>query len=188
MTTDTTLVPTATKTPTRPRVYIASLADYNAGRLLGHWMDADQERDALHAQIRALLTESREDVAEEWAIHDHEGFGLWEPRKFESIDTVAAVARGIVEHGDVFAGLVSHLGTVEEAARFMEEAYGGAWDSLADYAASFVEDVYSGELRELPEFIRSHIDYEAIGDDLEMGGDVFTIVCGGSVHVFSSCL
>lgn len=176
----------ATRTTTRPRVYIASLADYNAGRLLGHWMDADQEPADLHEQIRALLAESSEMVAEEWAIHDYEGFGPWEPREYESIDTVAAVARGIAEHGEVFAALVSHLGSVEEANRYIDGAYCGAWDSLADYAASFVEEVYSGELRELPEFIRYHIDYEGIGDDLEMGGDIFTVSCGGAVHVFSS--
>lgn len=178
----------ATRTPTTPRVYIASLADYNAGRLLGHWMDANQDPEDLHKQILALLAESTELVAEEWAIHDYEGFGTWEPREYESMDTVSAVARGITEHGEVFGALVSHLGTVEEANRYMDGAYCGAWDSVADYAASLVDDVYAGELRELPNFIRSRIDYEGIGDDLEMGGDIFTVSCGGAVHVFSSYL
>ncbi|MEK6703818.1 MAG: antirestriction protein ArdA [Planctomycetota bacterium] len=188
MTTNTTTESTTTTTCTRPRIYVASLADYNAGRLHGHWMDADQEPADLHAQIRALLAESREPIAEEWAIHDHEGFGAWRPGEFESIDTVSAVACGIVEHGEMFAALVSHLGTVEEAARYLADGYHGAWDSVAEYAQGFVDDLYSGELRELPDFIRYRIDYEGIGDDLELGGDIFTVACGGSIHVFSSCL
>jgi hypothetical protein len=30
----------ADKPPTTPRIYVASLADYNAGRLHGSWLDA----------------------------------------------------------------------------------------------------------------------------------------------------
>jgi antirestriction protein len=87
-----------------PRVYIASLSDYNAGWLLGRWIDAAQEPEAIHEEIRAMLGTSSEPVAEEWAVHDYEGFGLWSPGEYESVETLSAVARLIAEHGEVFGG------------------------------------------------------------------------------------
>src|SRR5436189_4774564 len=60
-----------------PRIYAATLSDYNAGRLHGAWIDADQDPEELQAEIDAMLAKSAEPVAEEWAIHDYEGFGLF---------------------------------------------------------------------------------------------------------------
>lgn len=42
-----------------PRIYVASLADYNAGNLHGVWIDADQDPDAIHEEIRAMLRASK---------------------------------------------------------------------------------------------------------------------------------
>ena len=58
-----------------PRIYVASLADYNSGRLRGRWIDADQPAEAIREQIVEMLAESNEPIAEEWAIHDYENFG-----------------------------------------------------------------------------------------------------------------
>jgi hypothetical protein len=46
-----------------PRIYVASLSDYNAGRLLGRWIDADQPAEAIHEQIAQLLAESNQPIA-----------------------------------------------------------------------------------------------------------------------------
>ena len=35
--------------PDAPHIYVASLADYNAGRLVGRWIDADQDTDTTGA-------------------------------------------------------------------------------------------------------------------------------------------
>ena len=67
---------TTPQTPGRtikPRIYVASLSDYNAGRLLGRWIDADLEAEANNAEISAMLAESREYPAEARALHDYEG-------------------------------------------------------------------------------------------------------------------
>ena len=173
----------------RPRIYVASLSDYNAGRLHGRWIDADQPSDDIRAEIAAMLAESREPVAEEWAIHDYENFGGLRLSEWEDLDRVSEVAKLIGEHGVLFAKLLSHFGgasDVEEARRHMEEAYRGAFDSLADYAAELAEDCYGDAMSALPEFLRYHIDYDGIARDLELGGDVFTVECGGKVHVFSA--
>ncbi len=56
------------------RIYVACLASYNNGILFGQWIDATQELDDLYAELRAMLKASPIPDAEEWAIHDYEGF------------------------------------------------------------------------------------------------------------------
>lgn len=174
-----------------PRIYVSSLADYNSGYYLGRWIDADQPADVIREAITEMLSQSKQPVAEEWAIHDFANFGDLSLSESEDIDCVADVARGIVEHGVVFGGLVSHLGgasNVADARRYMLDGYYGAFNSLAEYAESLVDGLYSDAVEQLPQFIRSHIDYDGIGRDLELGGDVFTIELEGQVHVFASTL
>jgi len=170
-----------------PRIYVASLADYNAGELHGRWIDANQSAEAIHAEVAAMLKESKEPFAEEWAIHDYEGFGKLGLSEWESFETVAEVAGLIEEHGEVFAALMDYFGGtsgLEEAKRTFAEGYHGEYDSLEDYASLLVEETC--DLKALPEFVRGHIDYDGIAHDLEISGDVFTIEVDYQVHVFSN--
>jgi antirestriction protein len=173
----------------RPRIYIASLADYNAGWQHGKWIDADQQIQDICREIDELLKESGQPVAEEWAIHDYQNFGDLTLSEFEDLEKVAEAARLIREYGKVFAGMAEHVGgldSLDEAKRYMEDGYRGAWDSLAHYAEQLVEDCYGDTLAAIPNFIRYHIDYAGIGRDMELGGDVFTVECEGQIHVFES--
>jgi len=97
-----------------PRIYVASLADYNAGRLHGCWIDANQSADAIREEIAQMLADSEEFIAEEWAIHDYERFGDLGLSEYEDIELVAQVAFEITQHGPVFASLVSYLGGVSQ--------------------------------------------------------------------------
>ena len=174
-----------------PRIYVASLADYNAGILHGRWMDASRSAEEIHAEITAMLAESSEPIAEEWAIHDYENFGGLNLHEYADIESVAAAAALIAQHGEVFGHLLNNFGGLsglEEAQRHMEEGYNGDFDSVTDYAQEFVEDCYAPDLAKLPDFIRYHIDYEGIAHDMELGGDIFTIECNGRVHVFQNSL
>ena len=45
---------------------------------------------------------SPEPLAEEWAIHDYEGFGSLRLSESESFQTVSAIAAGIAKHGGAF--------------------------------------------------------------------------------------
>jgi antirestriction protein len=177
----------------KPRIYVASLADYNAGNLHGRWIDASNGEKHVRDEIAVMLSESHEPIAEDWAIHDYEGFAGLGLSEFEDIEKVAAVAALIEEHGGVFAKLLEHFGGLssglEEASEYIENAYFGEFSSVASYAEFFItEECYKQEINALPEFIRYHIDYEAIGNDLELGGDIFTIEDGGWIHVFAGQL
>ena len=107
-----------------PRIYVASLADYNAGRLHGRWIDADQSADAIRDEISQMLAESKEPIAEDWAIHDYEYFGDLRLSEYEGIDQVAEVAFQISEHGPVFASLLNYLGGTSNMGEALRYAIG----------------------------------------------------------------
>jgi antirestriction protein len=71
-----------------PRIYVASLSDYNAARLHGRWIDATQDREAILAEIQTMLAESPEAIAEEFAIHDFDDFGGIRLGEWEDVDHV----------------------------------------------------------------------------------------------------
>lgn len=170
------------------RIYVASLSDYNAGRLHGAWLDAAQEDDELLAQVRTMLECSPEPVAEEWAIHDYEGFGPLRLHEFEDLRSVAAVARGLAEHGAAFAAWASLRGRLDaETLDGFEDAFLGTWASVEEYAEQLLDDVgATAELEKLPEWLQSHVrlDVEGFARDLELGGDVSCVEEDGGVHVF----
>src|SRR5580704_284540 len=58
-----------------PRIYVASLSDYNAGRLHGAWISAAQTAEELSESVQEMLNSSPSPGAEEFAIHDFDGFG-----------------------------------------------------------------------------------------------------------------
>lgn len=172
-----------TKT-TAPRIYVACLAAYNDGKLHGKWIDCDQDADAIWAEIADMLKASPVPNAEEWAIHDHEGWGI-KLSEHESIEKLAELAAAIEEHGEIFALYMDHVGDddVSDALRHFEENYQGDHDSLAEYVEARFTD--TGSLpKDLPDIIKWHIDWEAIGHELEVGGDIFTIQHDGKLHVF----
>ena len=174
---------------TTPRIYVASLSDYNAGTLHGRWIEADQAAADIHAEIAAMLAESKEPGAEEWAIHDYEGFGGLALSEYESIDRVAEVAPLLIEHGDWFGKLVEHFGGLdylEDAKNCIESNYYGVYDSLTEYVEQFLDECYGDALKGLPDLIRHHIDYDGIARDMELGGDLFAIGYDGKMHIFSS--
>lgn len=127
----------------RPRIYVASLADYVNGTLHGRWIRADQLAEDIHQQIGEMLDKSELLRPEEFAIHDYEGFGPVRIGEYESIETVARIAEGISDHGEAFAHWADYLGTLtdeDQLSRF-EDAYLGQWDTERDYAESLVEEL-----------------------------------------------
>ena len=80
-----------------PRIYAACLAAYNNGRLHGRWIDATQEPDDIQAEISEMLAASPITDAEEWAIHDYEGFEGARLEGYSGIEKAHALALFIVE-------------------------------------------------------------------------------------------
>ena len=154
---------------TTPRIYVACLAAYNAGRLHGEWIDADQDVDAVWAEIEAMLAASPEPGAEEWAIHDYEGFGPLRLSEYESIERVVAIARGIAEHGPAFAAWMDYDNSRDPTdVTAFEDAYRGEWPSLRDYAEDWAESTGLDDLAEKCGSPYIHVDIDLLERDLEI--------------------
>lgn len=166
----------------RPRIYVACLAAYNNGRLHGRWIDATTPDD-IRAEVRALLAESPEPGAEEWAIHDYEGFEGASLSEYASFETVCELADFIAEHGELGAKLHSHFGDDLAEARAAFEDYAGEYRSAADFAEQLHEDTGAA----IPESLRYYIDWQALARDMALNGDIMVFETGfDEVHVFWS--
>jgi antirestriction protein len=174
-----------------PQVYVASLSDYNDGRLHGTWVDAAQEPDDLHEEVTRMLARSTITAAEEFAIHDYEGFGPLRLSEYESLDTVALIARGIHEHGPAFAHWAALVGTSDpELLDSFEDHYEGHAESVEAYAEQLLEDMGFGSdfdlAGQLPASLQPYVrfDVEGFARDLELSGDIMTSEGDGGVYVF----
>jgi antirestriction protein len=135
-----TLASESSSTPSTSRVYVACLAAYNNGILHGEWIDADQSADELHEAVQGMLAASPMPGAEEWAIHDYEGFGPLRLGEWEAFERVSAIASGISEYGEAFTAWLSYdvsRDPVDTSA--FDDAYRGEWDSLRAYAEDYAE-------------------------------------------------
>ncbi|MFA7604120.1 MAG: antirestriction protein ArdA [Novosphingobium sp.] len=171
-------------TTEQPRIYVACLAAYNNGYLHGAWIDAAQEPWAIYDAVRVMLKASPIENAEEWAIHDYEGFGGMRLSEYEGFERVSQLAAFIAEHGEIGAALLDYYsGDLDAAQEALDDRHLGAYASLADY----VQDV-TEETTAIPQSLRYYIDWQAMARDAELSGDLFTIqTAHDAVHVFAGC-
>jgi len=165
-----------------PRIYVACLASYNAGHLHGEWIDAT-DADVIHEGIAEMLEASPEPGAEEWAIHDYEGFGPIKIDENEDLDDLAELGAAIEEHGEAYAAYADNVGVEHATEEGFQDAYCGEYDSERAYAEELFDECYA---HEIPETLRCYIDYEAFARDLFMG-DYFSVEADSGVYVFRNC-
>ncbi|MGO1048788.1 antirestriction protein ArdA [Crossiella sp. CA198] len=138
-----------------PRIYVRSLSDYNNAVLTGRWIDADQDHDDIYNDVQDMLAESSFGPAEEWAIHDYEGFEGLKIGEYESLERVSILGRGIAEHGDRFAAYVCAL----------RELWGEDWfdeDELGKMEARTI-----GNFATVEDFAEYHANAFGLDDFLE---------------------
>jgi Cu/Ag efflux pump CusA len=102
---------------------------------------------------------------------------LLEPYKEHSIRNLGRI-RSLEDLG---AELLSHFcGDLETAKKAIEENHAGEHESVADFAQQLTEDT-----SEIPKHLEFYIDYERMGHDMELNGDIFTLeLAHGEVHIF----
>ena len=169
----------------QPRIYVACLAAYNSGYLHGAWIDAAQDAWTIYDAVQAMLRTSPVAGAEEWTIHDYEGFGGARIEEYDSFEHVSALANFIAEHGEVGAALLSYYysGDLEEARKALSDRYMGEHPSLADYLQEVTQETTA-----IPPALRYYIDWLAMARDAELNGELFAVATGwNATHVFAGC-
>lgn len=167
-----------------PRIYVACLAAYNSGRLHGAWIDAT-DADTMREAIAEMLKTSPEPGAEEYAIHDYDGFCGIQLSEYEDLDTVAALANAIEEHGEAFAAWAANSADNRENPENFSDEFRGEYDDLAAY----VEETWAASgWKEEGEWWHPsrYIDWERMARDLERSGDVWTALSPDGVFVFGN--
>jgi antirestriction protein len=198
------------------RIYVASLSDYNAGRLHGVHINLNEcdTIDDVWAQINKMLADSPEakafpqgGKAEEWAIHDYEGFGTWHISEYASINRVFVAAKFIEQahNKEAAAIFLAHKGDEylggDSTPESLDDAFGdhfaGEWDSERDFAENLVNELglpdvgnpmvntgpdWNPQPRPLVELIESYLNWDRLATDMAEG---YTLVSeGGSVFAF----
>ena len=178
-----------------PRIYVASLSDYNAGLLHGQWIEAVDDAETMQDEIDSMLQTSPTtarygEIAEEWAIHDYEGFGQLRLDENEALSTVAKLAAGINSHGLAFAAWVARVDErSDDLIEQFEDRYQGQWESVESYAEHLLEELDAERIvTEAPEWLQPYLKLDVAGfaRDLEIGGDITTAeTTEGGVWVWS---
>ena len=117
--------------------------------------------------------------AEEWAIHDYEGFEGASISEYQGFDSVSEIAAFISEHGALGGKLLEYYNNLDDAKNAIGEHYAGEYESLSDFARELTEQTAS-----IPDNLAFYIDYEKMARDMEIN-DVLAIETSyQQVHVF----
>jgi len=158
-----------------PKIYVADLAAYNNGMLVGEWLDlsdyndGSEVMDAINELLEKWSEESGEE-REEYAIHDYENFdsGLYsEYMGEESFDKVVKSYKLSEEKG-VPMSVISYIMREydpDDVEEWYDEHFEGEFDSDEDLAYNYVEMI--GGVSELgKDTLERYFDYESFGRDL----------------------
>jgi antirestriction protein len=165
------------------KIYVADLAEYNDGRLVGKWFDLSDYSDAseLMEAIQEMLDEQTAkdkhgEVHEEWAVHDFEGFPrsfyseYMGEKDFEKLYQIADVAndRGIPI--DVLMEAVADFGADEDQIEEIADAYYGSvstnfGNEFKDFAYEYIDSVGGFEGVSNSDF---YFDFDSFGSDARM--------------------
>ena len=168
---------------TDQRIYIACLAAYNAGILHAAWIDADQPADDIGAAVEKMLATSPVPGAEEWAIHDHEGFGSLRLSEWESFERVSDIATGIALHGPAFAAWLAYDDSRNPAdGDSFCDSYRGEWNSLRGYAQDYADSIGLYELAEQAGSSYVTVDIDMLVRDLDI--EMYTVESESGIYVF----
>jgi antirestriction protein len=125
------------------KIYVACLSSYNEGRLHGRWIELeDKDIEDVRQEISDMLAESSsESIAEEFAIHDSEGFHPLKISEHESLDDVLNISNIVEEYGEVALHVLDNHGLKyrEYVRELFEGSYEGAFESKEAWAEQKLE-------------------------------------------------
>ena len=130
------------------RIYVADLAAYNDGRLVGEWLDlsdyssGSEVMDAIQELLDKWSEESGE-TREEYAIHDIDNFpsGIYHESMGENdFDEFYELYNVAEEVGVPYQVIADWVSEGHDASSF-QDAYQGQYDNFEDFAYQLVEDI-----------------------------------------------
>ena len=164
-----------------PSVWVADLAAYNEGSLVGRWIPV---ADLDYEEISEWLVKQTCDFCkkygmthEEWLVHDYE----YMPNKLgetSDIETLQAIAEAVEQYD--YETVNAYLANADDVDSIEDSIYGYA-DSEADFAQQWYEDTGTdtGSLGQ-------YIDWDAVAEGEFFNGDFWSAPAKGGIVVFRS--
>ena len=159
-------------------LYVANLAEYVKGNLVGEWLELPLEEEELTEALNRISKNGQDELA----IHDYEAdFNIkeydsitllnelaWRVHDLEDWEGIALIA-GIDYFGN------SNIAYFQEALDAIEAGNFTYWCDIQDYSDLGLAVVDAGFYGEVPQDLIDYIDYEAIGKDYDSNsyGGVF---------------
>ena len=164
-----------TETQTEIKVWIGSLAAYNAGSLIGEWFEVEEDQEAsdfwdnVKSRITilgnfALPGMSDYELLDELDRFDTDGFpsylDLFQWDRVQEFIKLDDHDRAIVS-ALIDAGLTSKDESLND---LISDHYHGCHNSQYDYATEYAHECYDFDA--VPDIFRDHFDYESFTRDL----------------------
>jgi len=166
-----------------PSIYVASLSDYNAGRLHGCWIELGEDTtvEDVETEIAQMLRCSPEPGhAEEWEVHDTDNWpmGLSDQAARWGLETAVEAGNVIAKHGEAIAAHYEHTGAwnVDE----FQELYFGIYPSERAFVQQEIQEIWDVDI---PPSLEPHIDWDSLTQDL-MNDRFFSSVGTHGTHIF----
>lgn len=167
---------------TIPRIYVACLSAYNAGKLHGAWIECNKPVELIEKEIKDMLRASPESNAEEYAIHDYEGFHeIKISENHCSLDEIVSIVEAIDRRGDAFLAAMRLFYKYEYAIKKLDNCYLGCYDSFSDYCEEEFSDLYEDVI---PADLRPYIDMKAYERDRAI--ELYHTDVNGKCYIFAA--
>lgn len=181
------------------RAWIGCLASYNAGRLIGEWVEVSTDADENAETIARILKDSPEPLAEEYYVADYDDdHGLRRLLgEYPSASDLAFAAEFVSDAEDEALNNASpaieaylDVNSPQKASDlypfkdWWRDAYAGEANSLTDWITDHLEE--TGELDAIPSHLRDYFDFRSYARDMQSSGEVFTVDSPTGVIVFWS--
>lgn len=171
------------------RAYVADLAAYNEGKLVGEWLDLEGlDADDIKTAIGELLVKwtlagssTPLEVREEYAIHDWEGDGLSAFGEQPDWEAVVQHVSMVSEHGDAWIAYCSWQDTDYQSAGNFAESYRGSADSEKAWVEQDLID--SGQLTEDFKYW-AYVDFERLWEGEYDCDGWHSVNVSGTVYIF----
>ena len=161
------------------RIYVANLAAYNEGRLVGDWLTLPMDEEELTEAIKKILGKD-----EEWAIHDYEApFSIHEYDSPYELNKLLEDLEDIDEEEDVIRAIADIVDKDELFQILKDQSYSFIRDvhDEQDLALKIDQEYFPFDFEAVDKAGASgYLDYEAIGHDLCLNG---WNICGGGLAV-----
>lgn len=168
----------------QPRIYVRCLAAYNNGILHGCWINANQDVEALRDEVATMLNASPVPDAEEYAIHDFEGFTGYPIGEHENLGFVRRLAQGIAEHGQAFAAYADWIGRDDEQLERFNDHHEGTYATREAWAEEVADEIFEWPRyhEAIPETLRPHVRLDLT--DLALTLEQYRHIVEGSEGVY----